>query len=86
MFANDFSYRVSTVSDEPGDVSFESQKILDFNYDQIGIKTKQNIYHKEVKNLLLDFKKKNSINQNKTSKILKGKNILGIEAAIWVKG
>ena len=39
MFGNDFSYRVSTVSDEPGDVSFESQKILDFNYDLIGIKT-----------------------------------------------
>ena len=86
MFGNDFSYRVSTVSDEPGDVSFESQKILDFNYDLIGIKTKQNTYHDEVKNLLLDFRKKNPINLSKTTKILKGKNILAIEAAIWVKG
>ena len=55
LFANDFSYRVSTVSDEAGDVSFESQKILDFNYDMVGIKDKHNTYHDEVKTQLQGF-------------------------------
>lgn len=72
------------MSDEAGDVSFESQKILDFNYDVVGIKDKHNTYHNEVKIQLQGFLQENK--ENKPGKVLKGRNILAIEVAIWVKG
>ena len=74
-----------TDSSEAGDVSFES-KIMDHNYDQIGIRATANPYHFDIKNLLSQYLKKNNTMHNTVGKILQSKNILAIQAGLWMRG
>ena len=43
---------------------------MDHNYDQIGIRTPQNPYHFDIKNLLSQHLKKNNTMHNTVGKIL----------------